>query len=631
MEEAPSTTPAFAFLEAQLQRLAGHLTFVSTDRAFLEPLARALVGDAVTDPPALRARLLEVDQRLERTLAALGPVFPLSALVASHRLSRIESDLLFFALLPELDDRFGDVLQALRVGLPSRRPTLGIALRALLDARADRWHARQHLLGSVLWEAGLLRREADDTPGLDTVLVPSAPVSAAAHGHLPERLDGGAGVDLLPDAGGDAPPPPRVGAAARLSRWIEAVQTGVVHLVSEVPDDARAVAALVAASFGRPLLRFSRLGPSPEAALRQAALCGAISPALQLIEVERGVDVLRVPASWRVRGPVLIASPPGCEVELPPQTPGRRMHLPRPRPLDQADAWRSLLGDAGGVHVDLLANRTHLTVAEIRKVTALAQQRAAVAGRGAATQADFLQALAESIPEPVSTLARCTKPLPVPWSSLVLDREAKSQLDDLIQRIEHRVTVQDRWKMGGAEEAGERAWWRLFHGDSGTGKTLAVEAIATRGIGLPLLPGRPSPASSASTSARPRSTCPPSSTPPRASAPRSSSTRQTPCSATAPASRTPTIATPTWRPTTCSRASRCSRAWRSWRRTSSRTWTPRSPGGSSSSCTSRGPRRRCSGSSGSRTCQGSSSGRTWIWTRWCASTIWSAARSATRR
>ena len=199
MEKAASTTPVFAFLTAHIQRLAGHLLAVSPDRAFLEPLARELVGDALKDPAALRARLLEEDERLEHALAALAPVFPLAALVASHRLSRLESDLLFFALLPELDDRFGDVFLGLRAGLPSRRPTLGLALRALLDDRADRWHARQHLLGSALWESGLLRREADETPGLDTVLVPSAPVIAAVHGHLPERLDGGAGVELVVD------------------------------------------------------------------------------------------------------------------------------------------------------------------------------------------------------------------------------------------------------------------------------------------------------------------------------------------------------------------------------------------------------------------------------------------------
>ena len=251
-----------------------------------------------------------------------------------------------------------------------------------------------------------------------------------------------------------------------------------------MPGDARTVAAIVAASFGRPLLRFSRLGPSPDAALRQAALSGVISPGLQLIEVDRGVEALRIPASWRPRGTVLIAAPPGCDVELPPSLPARRTHLPRPRPVDQADAWRSLLGDAGrAIHVDLLANRTHLTGAEIGKVVALARQRAAIAGRGAATHADVVEALAEAIPDPVSTLARSTQPRAL--VVLVLDREAKGQLEDLIQRIEHRVTVQDRWGMRGAEGRGE-GLVALFHGDSGTGKTLAVEAIAKR-IGLPLM------------------------------------------------------------------------------------------------------------------------------------------------
>jgi SpoVK/Ycf46/Vps4 family AAA+-type ATPase len=134
--------------------------------------------------------------------------------------------------------------------------------------------------------------------------------------------------------------------------------------------------------------------------------------------------------------------------------------------------------------VDLLANRTHLSLAELRKAAALAGQRAVASGRTAPVHADVAEALSEAIPDPVSTLARTTRPR-VSWSALVLDREAKGQLEEIIQRIEHRVTVQDRWGMRGAEGRGE-GLIALFHGDSGTGKTLAVEAVATR-LGLPLL------------------------------------------------------------------------------------------------------------------------------------------------
>jgi SpoVK/Ycf46/Vps4 family AAA+-type ATPase len=153
--------------------------------------------------------------------------------------------------------------------------------------------------------------------------------------------------------------------------------------------------------------------------------------------------------------------------------------------VDQAEAWRRVLGDAGKeVRVDLLANRTHLTHADLRKAATLAGQRAAASGRPAPVHSDVTDALSEAIPDPVSTLARSTRPT-VRWSALVLDREVKGQLEEIIQRIEHRVTVQDRWGMRGAEGRGE-GLIALFHGDSGTGKTLAVEAIATR-IGLPLL------------------------------------------------------------------------------------------------------------------------------------------------
>src|SRR5262249_60574146 len=56
-----------------------------------------------------------------------------------------------------------------------------------------------------------------------------------------DLLDGGGAVELLVEMEAGAPRPALAEVAAELSRWVETVQAGIVHLVSEVPDDARAV------------------------------------------------------------------------------------------------------------------------------------------------------------------------------------------------------------------------------------------------------------------------------------------------------------------------------------------------------------------------------------------------------
>jgi hypothetical protein len=481
----PITDDLFAHLGDEVRRLAGLLLFVAPGSAFLGAVAQPFAADA-GDPTRLRARLAEEDRRLEQQLAALAPSFPLARLVTHHRLSRLESDLLFMALLPELDDRFGEVFLIANAGLPSRRPTLGLALRALLPNPPDRWHARRHLAGSALWSAGILLRDGDDRPGLDAALIPSAPAVSAAHGDLPERLEGGVDVETLTSSSTRPALRPGIAATARdLIRWIELVGAGVAHVVAEAAEDARAIAGEVAAAFDRPLVRVARLGPDPARTLREAALCGEITSGLVLVEIEPGSPPLRLPAAWSLAVPVILAGPPGLEIELPLALPSRRAFVPRPRPEEQSEAWRRALGPAAAsVRVDLLASRTHLTVSQIGTVAAIAALGARTEGRAEITHTDVIAALGEAVPDPVSSLARASRPR-VEWSKLVVDRETRASIDDLVVRVEHRVTVQDRWGMAGAEGRGE-GLVALFHGDSGTGKTLAAEAIATR-LGMPML------------------------------------------------------------------------------------------------------------------------------------------------
>ncbi len=66
----------------------------------------------------------------------------------------------------------------------------------------------------------------------------------------------------------------------------------------------------------------------------------------------------------------------------------------------------------------------------------------------------------------------------VPWSRLVLPEEAGFQLRDAVARLRHQALVIDDWRMSEYARAA-RGIRMLFTGLPGTGKSLAVEAVAS--------------------------------------------------------------------------------------------------------------------------------------------------------
>ena len=127
------------------------------------------------------------------------------------------------------------------------------------------------------------------------------------------------------------------------------------------------------------------------------------------------------------------------------------------------------------------------------------------------------------------------------------------------------TAVYEDWGFGGKMSRG-LGLSVLFAGESGTGKTMAAEVLASAAPPRPL-PDRPL-GRRQQVHRRDREEPPPAcSTPPRTAARSSSSTRPTPSSASGARSRTATTATPTSRSTTCCSGWRRTGAWRSWRRT----------------------------------------------------------------
>ena len=71
------------------------------------------------------------------------------------------------------------------------------------------------------------------------------------------------------------------------------------------------------------------------------------------------------------------------------------------------------------------------------------------------------------------------------WGDLVLPERQLNGLHDIVRSLRHRTTVYDEWGFAARPGRGP-GLTALFSGPSGTGKTMAAEAIAND-IGLDLL------------------------------------------------------------------------------------------------------------------------------------------------
>lgn len=129
--------------------------------------------------------------------------------------------------------------------------------------------------------------------------------------------------------------------------------------------------------------------------------------------------------------------------------------VPAGRPTLGADEWVALFGEQ--------PRRHPLTAEQIRL------------GMGTYLRTNDLDETVRRVSVgPIDDLTTRIRPART-WSDLVLTPDRCERLQEIVQRHRHRGTVLDRWGMSAHASVGLVA---VFHGPSGTGKTLAAEIIA---------------------------------------------------------------------------------------------------------------------------------------------------------
>jgi AAA+ superfamily predicted ATPase len=459
--------------------------------------------------PGLTDELVQQRQALELERVAIAERFNLPAsssfvrVSALFDLTRFEQDILLLALAPELDLRYERLFAYIQDDVTRKRPTVDLALRLLTppgSARRERrvaFAAEAPLLRHRLIEiyedgqrhAPLLSRviKVDDRIAgeligqrtLDPLIAPYAVVSRPMR-----RFD-----DLVL--------PPAL--ANQLRRAVTDDDSFILALQGGYGSGRGAIAEALCAELDVPLLTvdLDRLRESellPEEGTRRITREAQLQGAAILWQGMSRLLADQEPSSWRPAALAAMDAFPGrsfLPLEQSWEARGAlrrarylRVALPSPTYSERERLWQLRLnGDSPDEEtLQALASTFRLSGGQIRDAVAMA--RSLKSWSGEALQPQHLYAACRSQSSgKLDSLAHKIKAT-YDWDDIVLPTDHIGQLREICAQVRHRRTVLESWGFDRHLAMG-KGLNVLFSGQSGTGKTMAAEIIATD-LGLEL-------------------------------------------------------------------------------------------------------------------------------------------------
>ncbi|NOZ51800.1 MAG: ATP-binding protein [Gammaproteobacteria bacterium] len=149
--------------------------------------------------------------------------------------------------------------------------------------------------------------------------------------------------------------------------------------------------------------------------------------------------------------------------------------ISKPTPEEQTQLWSTLLIETAGNQPKLLAEQFSFSQQEIKGIASIALNE--IGGDTNNIETALWQACLKASRPAMEKLAQRIDVKAV-WNQLVLPIEQKSLLRQIVNQVNHRNRVYQDW---GFREKMNRGLGinALFAGDSGTGKTMAAEVIAS--------------------------------------------------------------------------------------------------------------------------------------------------------
>ncbi|MEU9319773.1 ATP-binding protein [Streptomyces sp. NPDC048295] len=410
----------------------------------------------------------------------------------------LDIDLLLVATAPDIDNRFERLYGYLNDDLTRRRPTIGLALDlcGLPAAGSGRFRfspsaplvaggllevleAERPLLSRVLRVPDRITAYLLGDDGIDgrlrglvrAVTSGEGPDSAPEVLRVAAALGTGSGLVHLLDRGGD---PGKLAVEALLAAGRRPLVVDIAALTA-LPEPAEAVRTLAAearlSGGGVVLGPLESLTPErPERARLLGDVCAAVCGTPLVVYGKKNWDPL-----WTAESPVPV-------------------HVLSPGPGGVARQWRRALAEAGasvGLPAESASAGEGLVEAtasyrldseQVRKAAVVATRLAVLEDRPVDAH-DLRTAVRAQNGAGLERLARRIEPA-VGWDDLVLPPATRHELSELALRARHREQVLGQWRMrpGGGRGRGIIA---LFAGESGTGKTMSAEVVASE-LGMEL-------------------------------------------------------------------------------------------------------------------------------------------------
>jgi hypothetical protein len=391
------------------------------------------------------------------------------------------------------------------------RPTAGLVARLAapcLGSRPEAPAVVARLLGGAALGTGLLRFQQEELPAVQRPIAVAPALCDVLLQACPEPKACRFGlVEVGPLKSDTMPVPPAwLDAVERHARVLGQADTGqVVVLRSAAPAESFAVAAMLGQRLGLAPVRIEGAihgfrDNVPGEMASAADLLTSVPPSLEpWLIARRALPVFRCemapgdrvhpPAFAHYRGPVVLVC--GVEGDVDASFDARpvlQWRLPIPSRAERAELWRATLG------ADVLSPddaqafaREHRggAAAVVSLARAAMQARAACDARGGVQRADVRDAMLTDAAGFGALSGLAQRVLPSEDAeALVVGGAAAQELELVLARCRARDELVQG--LGPATRARYTAGVKvLFHGPSGTGKTLAVHWLAWR-LGKPL-------------------------------------------------------------------------------------------------------------------------------------------------
>lgn len=400
------------------------------------------------------------------------------------RLSRIfgltpfELDVLLLCVAVELDPESCDVLAIAQNDNRLRYPTFQLALRQLPDAHWSaivprgalrRWRLIEISPGELLMTAQLRIAE----PVFHFLMGASA---------LDERLE----AILEPiDPSLVMPSCYRVKAEQLALLTAQATEHAIVpHLDGNATHAKRSVAAVACAAMGLRLYGLSAAN-IPAAQSERTELQrllerdAALSGFALLVDIENAMPAERAAAAQLVDGLASVVMICGNGVLNLRRNTVERVTLDRPGPADQRALWAFALGEDAALcngHVERVATQFPMDSESILRAGAAVRRRLRGQDENSSAGEMLIEFCRADARVSLDALAQKIE-AKATWADLVLPENSLEMLRAIAAQVRQQGKVLDRWGFAAQTSRG-LGISALFHGLSGTGKTLAAEVLA---------------------------------------------------------------------------------------------------------------------------------------------------------